>query len=129
VRLVTHALSYKEDAMTLNTNFFRRAILSKLNQHLQENYSVSLPREGMRGDRSSLHQLDAALAFRSDGRLQELRSALSRLENGTFGICISCKREIPADTLSTDPAQRLCSECESRFSHAEVQRFEWPAAL
>ncbi len=115
--------------MTVNTSFFRRAILSKLNQHLQENYAISLPREGMRADRSSLHQLDAVLAFRNDARLEELRNALSRLENGTFGVCISCKREIPADALRSDPARRLCSACETRFSHVEVQRFEWPTAL
>ena len=115
--------------MTLNTNLFRRTILSKLNQHLQENYSISLPREGMRGDRTSLHQLEAVLAFRSDATLEELRSALSRLENGTYGICISCKREIPVEALRMDPAQRLCSTCESRFSHVGVQSSRWPATL
>ena len=115
--------------MTLSTNIIRRTILNKLNQHLQENYEISLTREEMRGDRSSLHQLDAVLAFKSDSRLEELRSALSRLEGGTYGICISCKRDIPEETLKVDPAQRLCSACERRFSHVDLHSFQWPAAL
>lgn len=107
----------------------RRMILAKLNQHLQECYEISLPREGMRGDAKSLHQLDAVLAFKSDPRLEELRNALGRLDQGTFGICISCKREIPEDLLRVDPAQRLCSACEKRYSRVESHAYGWPLTI
>jgi DnaK suppressor protein len=113
----------------MSTEIMRQAILSKLNQHLQDNYSISLPREGSAGQQIPLHQIDAVLAFRSDQRLNELRDALSRLEEGTFGVCLGCKGPIPEDDLSANPIQRLCARCEKRYSHVGRRSFRWPLGV
>ncbi len=113
----------------MSTDAMRHTILGKLNQHLQENYSISLPREGLRNQEPSLHQIDAVLAFKSDPQLDELRNALSRLEEGTFGVCLSCKGPIPEDILDANPIQRVCARCEKKYSHVERNNFHWPHAV
>lgn len=40
--------------------------------------------------------------------LQEVDSALGRLENGTFGLCEVCHEPIEKDWLAADPLARIC---------------------
>jgi len=93
----------------------RRAILSRLFDTLQEHYTIDYTKDWFVN--LSLHEIDAILAFKSETVLDELRNALDRLEEGRFGICISCKTEISQQTLDTDPTQRVCSGCESALAH------------
>ena len=95
----------------------RRVILSKLFDHLQEHYSIVLSKEMFVDGQFSIHQIDAAIAFKSDPGLMGLRSALDRLEDGTFGMCIKCKGQINQSDLDSDPAQRVCATCEEEIRH------------
>ncbi len=110
--------------MRNNKEAMRRAVLCKLFDHLQEHYGIDWTKETFVDGDLSLHQLDAILAFKSDARLTELRDALSRIDEGTFGRCISCKAEIGQNVLDVDPAQRFCSGCEREFSHADMHDYE-----
>jgi RNA polymerase-binding transcription factor DksA len=107
---------------TLRT--MRREVLSRLFDHLRENYGLDWVPDTMVEGLPPVHQLDAALAFRSDPVLDGLRSALSRLDNGTYGACINCKSEIGEDTLKVDPTRRVCPSCEKKFSGAFSMRVE-----
>jgi len=95
----------------------QRAVLSKLFEHLHEYYGVDSGTEPLAEGQLTRHQLDALLAFKSDPQLDELRSALERLEHGTYGVCIGCKHEIGQEALETDPVRRICSGCEQHLSH------------
>ena len=110
--------------MKKSKRVMRRAVLSKLFAHLEEYYGCDWSRETFVDDRLSLHQIDALLAFKSDPRLEELRSALLRIDDGSFGICISCKREIGQEVLDRDPSQRVCTACEKEYSHVMVHDYE-----
>ena len=88
----------------------RRIILSRLFDDLQERYSIDFTKEWF--TTLSLYEVDAVLSFKSESSLDELRQALDRLEEGTFGICISCKTEIGQEILDANPAQRFCTDCE-----------------
>lgn len=99
----------------------RHVILGRLYTHLQDRYSIILPEAFSLEDRVSLHQLDAMLAFRSDPLLDELRAALARIEDGTFGLCLSCKKEIDEDVMDRDPTRRMCDRCERVYSHAALR--------
>jgi hypothetical protein len=107
--------------MRQNTERIRRVILSRLYDHLLEQYFVPWPREPFIRGTVTEHEVDAVLAFRSDEFLDELRTALDRLNRGTYGICISCKGRIPVEALVLNPAQRLCAACEEYLAHAGMQ--------
>jgi RNA polymerase-binding transcription factor DksA len=119
----------KEAVMTKSKRVMRRLILSRLCDHLREQYADLYPLEMLQDGELSVHQLDAFLAFKSDPVLEELRLALERLEEGTFGICLSCKGPISQEVLDRDPTQRICSMCEQQFVAAAHHRYmEHPVA-
>lgn len=109
----------------MRTPSIRAAILRKLYSHLSRTYEVSYGEEEFvaAAMRQGNH-LDALLAFKSDIRLNELRSALDRFDKGVFGLCMSCKQEIEEETLFADPTARFCKVCEltvvSAMSHAHL---------
>ena len=104
--------------MKKSSRHMRHVILGRLYTYLQDQYSISLPESFPLEDLRSHHQVDAMLAFRSDPLLVELRAALDRLDDGTFGVCLSCKEEIDEDLMDRDPTRRMCDRCERVYSHA-----------
>lgn len=115
--------------MQKNKSAMRRAILRRLFEHLEEYYGIDWSRETFIDGQLSMHQIDAMIAFKSDARLNELRAALNHLEDGSYGICIGCKREIEERVLALDPARRFCTDCEQDFNHALTddveQQWQW----
>jgi DnaK suppressor protein len=47
-------------------------------------------------------------------RVQAIDEALARMDEGTYGICVSCGREIPAARLEVRPLSVTCVECAAR---------------
>ena len=52
------------------------------------------------------------------GRLKEVAEAQRRLEEGTYGICLSCDEEIPARRLVAIVEASLCCACQSKREQA-----------
>jgi DnaK suppressor protein len=46
--------------------------------------------------------------------LRALADALARVEAGTYGVCVSCGRPIPAARLEVRPGADRCVPCASR---------------
>jgi RNA polymerase-binding transcription factor DksA len=102
--------------------------MARLLEHLEQEYGLVQPPGFLMKGPATHHELDALLAFRSDPWLEELHQALDRLEEGSFGLCISCKRRIAREVLLLNPVQRVCGVCEEEFlafdtheDHAQVQ--------
>jgi RNA polymerase-binding protein DksA len=45
-------------------------------------------------------------------RLSNIESALEKINNGGYGICENCKKEISLEVLEIDPESKLCRECK-----------------
>jgi len=45
--------------------------------------------------------------------LDKIDLALSRIENGSYGICDSCGGEIPLERLEAKPSVSLCRDCQT----------------
>lgn len=48
-------------------------------------------------------------------RLKRIRSALSKVQNKTYGICENCGKEIEEKLLEIDPESRYCKECKQKL--------------
>jgi RNA polymerase-binding transcription factor DksA len=94
----------------------RRVILSNLFEHLKLNYDFERPADSVLRGQISDREIDIVLSYKSDHRLGELREALARVESGTYGYCIGCKRPLSRADLVQDPAQRVCASCEESFN-------------
>src|SRR5207237_10070151 len=44
-------------------------------------------------------------------RLEEIAAALQRIDNGTFGCCEECRKEISKERLGAVPYTRHCIDC------------------
>lgn len=52
-----------------------------------------------------------ALRQNAERLLAQVEDALTRLDEGTYGFCVQCGREIEADRLQALPYAALCLSC------------------
>jgi RNA polymerase-binding transcription factor DksA len=57
---------------------------------------------------------DFSLLEQLEAELDELERALGKIEEGTYGICEACGKEIPPERLEAMPGTRLCVEDQAR---------------
>ncbi len=46
--------------------------------------------------------------------LYQVNEALQRIEDGTYGLCASCKKPIPATRLKAIPHAQTCLKCQEQ---------------
>jgi len=56
-------------------------------------------------------ELDYTLEENSEHVLEEIKAALRRIEEGTFGICTNCGKQIAEERLEALPWATLCIGC------------------
>ncbi len=63
------------------------------------------------------YEAEKNLSFRTREKflLSEVQAALNKIEQGTYGVCEVCHREIGKDRLEVRPYSRLCIHCENDF--------------
>ena len=57
-------------------------------------------------------ELDYTLEENSEHVLAEIDAALTRIENGTYGKCSNCGKQIPEERLEALPWATLCIDCQ-----------------
>ena len=55
-----------------------------------------------------LRELDGGLEENADHLLTEIRAALTRIEDGTYGVCVTCGEEIARERLEAVPYAARC---------------------
>jgi RNA polymerase-binding transcription factor DksA len=58
--------------------------------------------------------------------LREVRTALTRIEYGSYGICLNCDEEISPIRLRALPWTSLCFACQELDDRARSGRFTQP---
>lgn len=58
-----------------------------------------------------MHDMDNSLISHEQYVLNEINEALDKIEEGTYGICTNCHKEIEKDRLEIIPETTLCAEC------------------
>lgn len=51
---------------------------------------------------------------KSTRRLERMENARKRLDSGTYGLCIRCKKEIPHGRLRAVPEALICIPCSEK---------------
>jgi len=77
-------------------------------KHFEWSENQITSEEALEGD-ESVNESDEdmknkALSDHLELRLKEINNALARIEDGTYGICEECKKEIPIERLKANPA-------------------------
>jgi RNA polymerase-binding protein DksA len=59
-------------------------------------------------------EMDYTLEDNAEQVLKAIDAALGRIEDGTYGMCVSCGRPIPEERLEAMPWADLCIDCKRR---------------
>lgn len=98
----------------------RESAIAELERYGADPYSEKV--EGLQGIDDNFADSAAATAERSEilafidsarDRLADIDAALAKIDEGTYGICESCGREISEARLEARPLSVRCVECAS----------------
>jgi RNA polymerase-binding transcription factor len=98
---VEHALASLRDQHRGSLDEEVEEIAATSDNHLAETATATLGRE-----------IDYTLGENSEQVLADIDSALQRIDDGTYGTCVNCGREIPVQRLVAYPAASLCIDCK-----------------
>ena len=59
---------------------------------------------------------------RESALVRRLRSALGRINDGSYGLCLDCEEEIAPKRLKAIPWAELCIGCQERADHFANRR-------
>ena len=83
-------------------------IISKLEHELAEPKDPDFEERAVEREEDEVHQLQVEQIYQ---KLHDIDAALSRIKNGTYGICPSCDEPISEARLKTIPTALLCRNC------------------
>jgi DnaK suppressor protein len=96
----------------------RQALIGRLSQKnedsgpSQHDYGRD---EGDRANGSQTQQLLSRLSNQERLMLDAIERALRRVEDGTFGMCVGCQREIGSKRLEAVPWGLRCIHCQQKL--------------
>ena len=67
-------------------------------------------------------ELDATTEIFLDEEERRIAEARRRLEEGAYGTCVDCGREIPAGRLEAVPEAVRCLDCQRHFEGLKAQQ-------
>ena len=82
---------------------------------------------GDQGTETFMQEMDETTEMILDDEADRVRAAREALENGTYGTCIDCGKEIPAARLEAIPESVRCVE-DQRIYEARLRQGGGPAA-
>jgi DnaK suppressor protein len=65
---------------------------------------------------------DLGIKVNDKQRLMDIQMALNAIDNGTYGICAQCGKEIPEERLRANPAAILCVPCKNNEESTHPRR-------
>jgi len=102
-RRVEHALATLRDEHPGSLDDEVEEVSATSDNHVAETASATLGRE-----------IDYTLGDNAEQVIAEIDAALQRIEDGTYGTCTNCGREIPVQRLEANPWASLCIDCKRR---------------
>jgi DnaK suppressor protein len=110
---------------------FRTVLLEQLRQHtdqVRDNQQAALEMlaadDGVKDSVDmSLHDVNQEIAFRLGEResqlVADIDQALLRIDEGSYGTCARCGKEIPERRLEALPTARYDADCQSLIEQSE----------
>ncbi len=84
----------------------------------RDNWETEFPKmnesEEDRGDEVEEYENILPVEYTLEEDLRDVNLALKRIDNGTYGICEDCNREISEERLIILPEARTCNGCEKK---------------
>lgn len=72
------------------------------------------------GDELFERSKDLSLRDHDSLQLEDIREAFERMDQGTYGTCLRCGKDIALERLQAEPTARFCMDCEQGKRKEEV---------
>ncbi len=93
----------------------RKEVLDDVSRHAAKGRGVGvIADETERADKIAENMVEHALGYSESKLLEKIDYALERIDQGTYGICENCKKEINIERLKAKPSVSLCIECQTK---------------
>jgi DnaK suppressor protein len=101
------------DAATARSNLLaeRARLLEELGEPIEAPGQMTYGSQAAAASHVFEQQRDLALRERSRGELEKVEAALRRLDDGTYGACVSCGDPIAPERLEAIPWAPFCIDC------------------
>jgi DnaK suppressor protein len=76
---------------------------------------------GDEGTETHEQEVEASTEVYLDEEERRIEEARRALENGTYGTCVDCDREIPSERLEAMPEAVRCVDCQRRLEGGHRQ--------
>ena len=94
--------------------------LHKRDEIVIEKASDALDEVQLMGERElAIRNLD-----RDSNALRQIHRALSRIKNGTYGVCLHCEEDILPKRMAAVPWAAFCIKCQEKVDHREIDTDE-----
>jgi len=91
--------------------------LRKRDEIVIEKVSDTLDAVQLMGERElAIRNLD-----RDSNMLRQIRRALSRIANGTYGVCLHCEEDILPKRMAAVPWAACCIRCQEQIDRGEIE--------
>lgn len=94
-----------------------RQMLEQRLKEEQDRLEIERLRNPDRADLAMVYdqaQRSSAMHARTEKQIEEIDEALQRIEDGTYGTCTRCGKEINPARLEAIPWAGLCVECQQK---------------
>lgn len=105
----------------------REALISQRNEVLEDvsRHGVKTGGAGViadeteRADVIAENMVEHQLGFSESKLLEKIEYALERLDEGTYGVCDGCRKDINIERLKAKPSVSLCIDCQTAKEQRE----------
>ena len=96
--------------------------ISESDEHESDNLGAKFPEYGDKPDENAqeIDEYTRNLATEKvlEDNLRDINGALTRIEDGTYGVCKYCKKDIPVKRLLARPVASACIECKTKLQNS-----------
>lgn len=71
--------------------------------------------------RAAERELAIRTLDRESSHLRSVRSALARIEDGSFGVCLHCEEDISPKRLNAVPWAPFCIGCQEQYDAHQIE--------
>jgi RNA polymerase-binding transcription factor DksA len=72
---------------------------------------------GEAASETSLAERDLALIDNLEQMREHVKAALHSIDDGSYGLCVTCRQPIPSERLEALPFADQCVSCKSKENH------------
>jgi DnaK suppressor protein len=109
-------LQKKEQELLKNIQYLKDVVMNSTTQEASGDHSAYSFHMADQGTDAMEREKAFLFASRDEKYLKQIEAAYQRIEDGSFGVCRSCQKEISKERLEAVPTTTICFDCKSKES-------------